>query len=65
MATAYVTPPDTQYTAGKCGFVIAGCLLLPGALIIAVIAAGLGILAVVIPLCVAAIVWGRLGTQQR
>jgi hypothetical protein len=60
MATAYVTPPDTQYTAGKCGFVMAGCLLLPGALIIAVIAAGLGVLAVVIPLLIAAAVWGRL-----
>jgi hypothetical protein len=60
MGSAYFTPPATQYSAGKCGFVAAGCLLLPGAMIIAVIAAGLGILAVVIPLLIGAVVWGRL-----
>lgn len=60
MGTGYVTPPATQYTGGKCGFVTAGCLLMPGAVVIAMIAAGLGILAVAIPLFVLAVVWGRL-----
>lgn len=40
MGTAYITPPATQYSTGKCGFVAAGCLLMPGAVIIATIAAG-------------------------
>lgn len=60
MSTAYVAPPATQYSTGKCGFVAAGCLLMPGAMIIAVIAAGLGVLAVAIPLLIMAVVWGRL-----
>jgi hypothetical protein len=37
-----------------------GCALLPGALLIAVIAAGVGVLAVVIPMFLAAAVWARL-----
>jgi hypothetical protein len=60
MGTAYVTPPATQYSSGKCGFVAAGCVLMPGAVIIAMIAAGLGVLAVAIPLLIVGIVWGRL-----
>jgi hypothetical protein len=54
--TAYVTPPATQYSTGKCGCLI----LLPGAVTIAVIAAGFGVLAVVATLFIAAAVWGRL-----
>lgn len=60
MGTGYITPPATQYSTGKCGFVAAGCLLMPGAAIIATIAAGLGVLAVAIPLLILAVVWGRL-----
>jgi hypothetical protein len=60
MATGYVTPPAAQYSTGKCGFVAAGCLLMPGAVTIAVIAAGLGVLAVVIPLLIGTVIWGRL-----
>jgi hypothetical protein len=60
MSRAFATPPETQYGAGKCGAFMIGCALLPGALLIAVIAAGVGVLAVVIPLFVAAAVWARL-----
>lgn len=60
MGTAYITPPATQYSTGKCGFVAAGCMLMPGAAIIATIAAGLGVLAVAIPLVILAVIWGRL-----
>ncbi|HVS06602.1 MAG TPA: hypothetical protein VHK65_10620 [Candidatus Dormibacteraeota bacterium] len=60
MGTGYITPPATQYSTGKCGFVAAGCLLMPGAAIIAVIAVGLGVLAVLIPLSIGAVIWGRL-----
>ena len=58
---AYVTPPQAQYGgAGKCGCVTTGCALLPGALLVAVIAAGVGVLAVVVPMFVAAAIWARL-----
>jgi hypothetical protein len=60
MSTAYATPPATQYSGGKCGAVSIGCTLLPGALLIAVIAAGVGVLAVVIPLFLAAAIWARV-----
>jgi hypothetical protein len=60
MGTGYITPPASQYSTGKCGFVAAGCLVMPGALIIATIAAGLGVLAVAITLLIVAVVWGHL-----
>jgi hypothetical protein len=59
LRTGYLTPPATQYVGGKCGFVAAGCLLLPGALIIVAVAAGLGLLAMCIAILVAALVWRR------
>lgn len=60
-STAYVTPPQGQFDgAGKCGCVTIGCALLPGALLVAVVAAGMGALAVVIPMFLAAAVWARL-----
>jgi hypothetical protein len=60
MSRAFASPPETQYGAGKCGAFMIGCALLPGALLIAVIAAGVGVLAVVIPLFVAAAIWARV-----
>jgi len=59
-ATAYATPPATQWGFGKCGFCAAGCALLPGAILMAVLAAGVGVLAVVIPLFLAAAIWARV-----
>jgi hypothetical protein len=59
ISRAYAIPPATQYSGGKCGAVTIGCSLLPGAVLIAVIAAGVGVLAVVIPLFLAAAIWAR------
>lgn len=58
--TGYVTPPDSQYFAGKCGFVAGGCLLLPGALIVVAIAAGLGLATMSVAILLAALLWSRL-----
>jgi len=60
-SSAYVMPPEGQGGgAGKCGCVTLGCALLPGALLVAVIAAGVGVLAVVVPMFVTAAIWARL-----
>jgi len=65
-STAYVVPPQGQYGgAGKCGCVTIGCALLPGALLVAVIAAGAGVLAIVIPMFLAAAVWARLRRRAK
>jgi hypothetical protein len=58
--TGYVTPPATQFGGGKCGAVTAGCLLLPGALVVVAVAAGLGLAAMVIAILLAGLVWSRL-----
>jgi hypothetical protein len=60
MRTGFVTPPDTQYGAGKCGVVATGCFLLPGAFVVVAVAAGLGILTMCIAILLAALVWTRL-----
>jgi hypothetical protein len=62
--TGYVTPPTTQFGGGgKCGPLTAGCLLLPGALVVVAVAAGLGLLAACIAIVIAAMVWGRLRSR--
>jgi hypothetical protein len=57
----YITPPGVQYGGGgKCGAVATGCFLLPGALVVVAVAAGLGVLTMVIAIALAALVWSRL-----
>ena len=63
--TGYVTPPATRFGGGKCGAVTAGCLLLPGALLVLAVAAGLGLLAMVIAILVSALLWSRLRQMRR
>ena len=58
--TGYVTPPLPQYSGGKCSLVAAGCVLLPGALVVVAVAAGLGLLAMVIAILITGLVWSRL-----
>jgi hypothetical protein len=59
MQTGYVTPPYTQYSGGKCGVVTAGCLLLPGAMIVTFIAAWLGVLVMGIAIALGVLLWSR------
>lgn len=61
MTAGYVTPPDAQSGgAGKCGPIAAGCLLLPGALVVVAVAAGLGLLAICVAILLPGFVWRRL-----
>ena len=61
LRSGYVTPPDLQYGGGgKCGVVATGCFLLPGALLVVAVAAGLGVLTMCIAIVLAALLWSRL-----
>ncbi len=62
MARAYVTPPQGQLVGGKGALILSGCgcLVLPSALLVAVIAAALGVLVVVTSMAVGAAVWARV-----
>ena len=62
MARGYVTPPADQYVIeGK--FDLSGCAMLPGALMIAGIAAAAGLFAVAIPMFVGAAIWARVRSR--
>jgi hypothetical protein len=59
--TGYATPPEAQFGGGgKCGPIATGCVLLPGAVVVVAVAAGLGILTMCIAILLAALLWSRL-----
>lgn len=59
LASGYTKPPGTQYTPGKLDFLLDAWVLFSGAAGIAVVAAVIGVLAVAIPMFVAAPIWAR------
>jgi len=62
----YITPPGLQYGGGgKCGVVATGCFLLPGALVVVAVAAGLGLATMVIAILLTGLVWSRLRQVRR
>jgi hypothetical protein len=59
--TGYATPPGAQFGGGgKCGPIATGCVLLPGAVVVVAVAAGLGILTMCIAILLAALLWSRI-----